>query len=196
MISQPITEQTKERLRSTLYENRALFLELLPEARRKRKIYEAQEKIDEVIILNVLEFTVFYMYDINCLLDDIVSQQEGFRVRLYTRFLILTIYEVTKKLRALLAKEFQQALINKGVNDSFIEAARNTHKCFVRLFDRCEELYEDVRHGVVAHRVVSAEEQIQLFEKTNAQDVADLAIELLACTQDLIKELRDFLVAK
>jgi hypothetical protein len=131
-------------------------------------------------ISNAYEFVLLLNFDLAALLEDALSAESDLRANLHFRVLLLTVYESARSLRQILDHRFRAAVANIAPNVDIEDDLKQAHSRVKKLFTVCEGEFRDVRNGLLGHRDLDAETRIQLLEKTDAQRVADLAIELLA----------------
>lgn len=149
--------------------------------------------LDDVQVLGAMEFTYFLHFDLVCLLAEMVRHGPTLRANLYARLIILTVYEASKEMRSLLAKDLREQITGATGSTVIGEALKATHSSAVGLFERCNVKFGAVRHGVAGHRNADAEERIKLVQRADVEEVAQLTLEMLKIITQLLQHFDSYL---
>lgn len=169
----------------TSEENAKLSEEIFARAISERESFDKRGIEYDSTVLNVLEFVELLQCDLNWLLNDLVQNQSTLRGSLYSRMLVLTIYESCKSLKKLLAREFRDELTKRlGLKDDI--DLKHIHSRFSQLFERCSSDFGEVRNGIIGHWDCDPKTRIALLKQANPQAVADLVIEMIKPLRELL----------
>jgi hypothetical protein len=119
-------------------------------------------------------------FETSCLVHDVVYHESGLRANLYARFLVLSLYESSKRLRGLLARQFRDDLA-AVLPGQFAEVElRKINSDMNAFFESCRKRFGDARDQIIAHREDDADvRMVQLYE-ADLEDVTGYAAEFLA----------------
>lgn len=183
---QAITPETKRKLRAQLQRAIKRGPRQIESMAYTRRLLKSRGKLNEARVLNVVQFTLLYVYDVNCLMDDVLKQGTDLRAKLYARMLLLVVQESLQKLRHLLGRQFRSAVEEIDSSGEMLAATNEVHSTVTKLFERVNRQYGDIRNGVIAHRDDSAERQMDLINQTSIREAADLTIELGDVTNSIL----------
>lgn len=125
-------------------------------------------EVDSLIQLaNIIQFIILVNYDMSCLLDDMCRKHSRLKRKIYTKHLILVMFEGTEDLKELLGKKVQDILKELNCSESMINQIRQLHKELHEFINKNYSFFRQVRNTVIAHREHNAQEQIELLNALN-----------------------------
>lgn len=190
-LASPVTPHTAQMLLA-LFDSTIQKTEvLLGNVRRARLQMRDGNRTDDEEILNVIEFHLLFQFDLCCLSGDLLDHRDQFRGNLYSRLLVLTIYESLKTLRGLMGAAFRSRIVAalKHFPDGtdYDAVLRDCHSDLCQLFDESNRTFAEVRNGIVAHREKSPDIRDRLIEAaSNHEAVFQLALGVLDMTSRLL----------
>jgi hypothetical protein len=190
---EPLTPASREKLLSVLREQEEVAAQIVRDVGAGRHFFEkfGFEGIAE--LYRVLEFTAVLRYDVTVIFADYVSYEMTERSHVYSRFLILTLYESTKTYRRLLGKNLQKKLANDKAASEFLARARGAHKALSAVADEVAKRYGDIREGIAAHRDEEALAQLERLRSIGGEEVANVFERFTRALGELEHLLHDFL---
>lgn len=170
--------------RETTFEyNHQVLTEVLLSSIRNRAALEVVGSADDIRLINVVQFSLLFNFDLSCLLRDLRARKGTWHVKLHARHLALAMFECVEDFLALLGKDFR-ALVSKTDNTGAALATLNDLHRRLRAFQDQHRDFGPIRHSITAHREHNAAVQIHLL-----QNLDDAAIESAAWA--MIKWLSD-----
>lgn len=159
---------------STFDYNHEVLTGALLSSVRNRSALEAAGSTDDIRLINVVQFSLLFNFDLSCLLRDLRARKGTWHVKLHARNLALTMFECVDDFLALLGKDFR-ALVARTANAGAALATLNHLHSQLRVFQDQHRDFGPIRHSITAHREHNAAAQIQLL-----QNLDDAAIESAA----------------
>lgn len=158
-----------------------------------RKRLNALGRADLVAVLNVAQFAILFNFDLSCLLRDTELHRGSWRAKLYSRFLVLLVFECVNDMTTLLGGGFRQCVVDLSPTDSSTDVLmlNQLHKELSDFRRTHDVRLREIRKAVVAHRHHDAEEQIRYLQMLPVREVLELGLQIM----DWLNRLYDFLGA-
>lgn len=182
----PITPQMQNRLVAAAQEAADSTAQLMGNLYEIRRNWGSRFSRDTRIVLDAIDFGLLTRFEIVTLLGDMVKVGSDFSALLYSRLLLLSIYESTKTLRTVLDHEFRAAFLDLVPGEEWDERLKNCHSDLNRFFDQLAKSFGEVRKGVAGHRDPDYETRLKLLDAAHPEDIADVAIRFAEITQPLL----------
>ncbi len=188
--NQPISKSTLEKLSKVSndlsHENSRTFL--THTLQRLKKITNDHLDID---ILNAFEFTLLISHDVNHLIAQLAKETTFLGKSLYTRLLVLMIFESSKSFRSILSLKFRRRLV--AVLSPKVEPQlKAIHSKMCKIFNECESNYGEVRNGLIGHIDKNPNIRLQLLFSVETKLLVDLGIEYLKTINELTKLFNEY----
>lgn len=191
-MEESIREESKKKLlqvsKSVITYSEEALLKSIDYRRKKDK---KNLPFDENLF-NVLEFLLLLNFEINSLLNDMVSSESKLGPNLYGRHILLIVHESTLTLRNMLAKHFKGENKYKFGPIDIVDL-KNIHSKICKLHDKSVKKFGDVRNGITAHKDEDPETRIKLIETSDVREVTNLVLDFFPLILRLQKPLYQYL---
>lgn len=129
-------------------------------------------------IWNIMGYMCLSMFDITCLTQTIINEETKWKNILFTKKLILILYETQKDLPHLFGKKFRKIFDNIVNSKDYIKEMNSLLKPISVFTSEYEEYLKIARNTVSAHRDHDTVIQISMMKKMDPYIIIRLAIEL------------------
>jgi hypothetical protein len=137
-----------------------------------------------LILLNVIQFSLLFNFDLSCLLRDMRARKGTWHVKLHARHVVLTIFECVDDFLALLGKDFREVVRKTADSEAALASLNGLHKR-LRLFQEGHPEFQGIRHSIAAHRDHDAAAQIRQLEGLDDSAVEQAGYEMIKWLTDL-----------
>jgi len=171
-----MSPETKKRLLATSEEGRKLASEGLDLLIAVRKQAALVDDADLTRVFGTFELSTLLFFETVTLLRDTAQAERPMDALLYSRLLLLTMYEGCTALCGALDHEFRAALARACAVPNNDDRVRRAHSALTKLRGRLQREWGDVRNGLSGHRDPNPEERLRLMNKAQPGDVVDMLL--------------------
>ena len=164
--------------------NHQLLTDALLSSMTNRARLEATRDSTGLILLNVIQFSLLFNFDLSCLLRDMRARKGTWHVKLHARHLVLTLFECVDDFLALLGKDFRELVAKTPDSEASLVTLNGLHKR-LRMFQDGHPEFQAIRHNVAAHRDHDAAAQIRQLEGLDDAAVEQAGYEMIQWLSDL-----------
>jgi hypothetical protein len=172
--------------------NLAQLEKTLKTLRETRAKAEKASMPKAVMIFNAAQFALIVQYDISALAHDALLSPDGWRRKLYCRFLALTLTEAVEDLSEILGWKFRQAVHGVFIDPELDKRTQALTKAMGTFTASYNKLLRELRHNVAAHRDHDASAQLRMIESVDCAQILDVTCEFVEQNRlicDLLLEL-------
>lgn len=183
--NRPITPDQRQQLLGVSKQVRLASEETMAWAVTLRRSLQNGDEEHSNAVLNAYEFVLLLQHDLSLLLSGLVQENTRLGTSMYARLLILALYESSKQMQKLLAKDFREQVV-RVLDPDDDHRLKALHKRVSKIFDVSRQNFGVVRHGLAGHWTHDPEERQELIDHAEIQSVVDLVIEMLKLIQNLV----------
>jgi hypothetical protein len=163
-------------------------------------ISETREKMEPYLpkgaaVYNVAQFAFVIQYDISILAHDVLLSPDGWKRKLYSRLLALTLIESVEDVSQMLGWKFRQtvkAIYNDAALDTRIMELTRAMGHFESKHGKA---LREIRHTVSAHRDHDAKTQLRVIGGLDCQRLLALTADFVAQNRQVLDLLYDLITA-
>jgi len=139
---------------------------------------------DDILLINVVQFSLLFNFDLSCLLRDLRARKGTWHVKLHARHLALTMFECVDDFLALLGKDFRALVASTDSTGAALAKLNDLHS-HLRVFQDQHREFGPIRHNITAHREHNAAVQIHLLQNLDDAAIENAALAMIQWLSNL-----------